>query len=266
MTDPRVVDVAPERLPGWLERFAGRHGDPVWRVADGRAQLRAPDGAGVVLASWPASGQPSQDADPGVDPRPDVESQPGPGQGRVPGDYSGGAAQAGLGDSPDAGSVPDAVPAELPGWLFPPERLGLILVRRGGYAVGLAEDAVLTRHRCGTRYVQSRTAAGGWSQQRFARRRGNQAAALVGTVTERAEEVVLGVGARPGGLVVGGDRALIRDVLAAPGLAVLAELPRRELYDLPDPRLAVLQRALARGRAIRLWIVDPGEGGEPDED
>ena len=32
-----------------------------------------------------------------------------------------------------------------------------------------------TAHKVGTRHVQSRTAAGGWSQQRYARRRANQA-------------------------------------------------------------------------------------------
>jgi hypothetical protein len=133
---------------------------------------------------------------------------------------------------------------------FGHDPLGLVLVRRGGYAVGLARGGGLTEHKCGTRYVQSRTAAGGWSQQRFARRRGNQADELVRAVAEHALRPL--PSGLPRGLVVGGDRALVREVLADPRLAHLATLPRRELYDLPDPRLDVLRDALRRGRAVRV--------------
>lgn len=134
------------------------------------------------------------------------------------------------------------------------EPLGLVLVRRGGYAVGVGEGGALSRHKVGTRYVQSRTAAGGWSQQRYARRRGNQAAELVEAAVRHAERVVLP--AAPRALVVGGDRSLVGQVLLAPKLLPLADLPRRELWDLPDPRLSVLEDALRRGRAVRVTISD----------
>ena len=98
---------------------------------------------------------------------------------------------------------------------FPHDPLALVLVRRGGYAVGLARGDELTEHKCGTRYVQSRTAAGGWSQQRFARRRGNQADELVRSVAEHALRIL--PRGEAAGLVVGGDRTLVRDVLATPG-------------------------------------------------
>ena len=144
---------------------------------------------------------------------------------------------------------------ELTGWAVPPTRLALILVRRGGYAVGLGQEAELIAHKVGTRYVQSRTAAGGWSQHRFARRRDNQADALVVSVIEHALRIVL---ASPSdALVVGGDKALVRDVLADPRLARAAGLPRRELFDLPDPKLVVLERALRRGRAVRITLTEP---------
>jgi len=39
-------------------------------------------------------------------------------------------------------------------------------------------------------------------------------------------------------------------------LAHLEVLPRRELYDLPDPRRDVLVDALRRGRAVRVTIED----------
>ena len=143
---------------------------------------------------------------------------------------------------------------------FPHDPLGLVLVRRGGYAVGLALEGRLTAHKCGTRYVQSRTAAGGWSQQRFARRRGNQADELVRGVAEHAVRI-LPVAAAAEGLVVGGDRALVRDVLADPRLAHLANLPRRELYDIPDPKLRVLQEAVRRGRAVWVDLDEPEAAG-----
>ena len=54
------------------------------------------------------------------------------------------------------------------------------------------------------------------------------------------------------GLVVGGDKALIVDVFDDPRLESLTPLPRRDLYDLPDPRLTVLQKALDRGRSVRV--------------
>ncbi len=135
---------------------------------------------------------------------------------------------------------------------FDHDPLALVLVRRGGYAVGLAHGASLDVHKVGSRYVQSRTAAGGWSQQRFARRRGNQADALVRAVADQAVRVLGSDHAA--GLVLGGDRSLAVAVLEDPRLARLAALPRRGIYDLPDPRLDVLRRALERGRAVRVVI------------
>ncbi len=135
---------------------------------------------------------------------------------------------------------------------FEHDPLALLLVRRGGYAVGVGSAGHLTAHKTGTRYVQSRTAAGGWSQQRFARRRSNQADELVGAVTEHSVRLLRGSGAR--GLVLGGDRTLAEAVLEDDRLAGLRDLPRRELYDLPDPRLVVLEKALERARAVQVSI------------
>ena len=126
----------------------------------------------------------------------------------------------------------------------------------------------LTAGKVGRRHVQSRTAAGGWSQQRFARRREGQAAVLVDAVTEHARRLLCASPADrglegegygiPQALVVGGDRTLWTAVLDAPALAPLATLPRRELPDLPDPDAAVLKRALWRGRAV--WVRGDGPG------
>lgn len=143
---------------------------------------------------------------------------------------------------------------------FDHDPTAIILVRRGGYAVGVASAGVLSRHKVGTRYVQSRTAAGGWSQQRFARRRANQADGLVNAAAEHAVRLLTGV--RPTGLVLGGDKALVASLLEDDRLAQVAGLPRREFYDLPDPRLDVLQRAADRGRAVRVTIQE--SPGGPD--
>jgi hypothetical protein len=169
----------------------------------------------------------------------------------LPGDVSGSADIRG----PRGPGEPQGLEA-LAGWATPPTAVALILVRRGGYAVGLGQGAELIAHKVGTRYVQSRTAAGGWSQHRFARRRDNQADALVASVIEHARRVVLVSPTQA--LVVGGDKSLVHDVLADPRLAGLARLPRRELFDLPDPRLIVLMQALRRGRAVRIALSEPG--------
>lgn len=167
--------------------------------------------------------------------------------------------------------VVEVAPARLDGWLerfaannpdgpqrvvevarFDHDPLAVLLVRRGGYAVAVATGASLTAHKVGTRYVQSRTAAGGWSQQRFARRRANQADGLVGAAAEHAVRLLSGI--RPAGLVLGGDKTLTAALLEDERLAGLRDLPRRQFHDLPDPRLDVLQKALDRARAVRITI------------
>jgi Actinobacteria/chloroflexi VLRF1 release factor len=139
----------------------------------------------------------------------------------------------------------------------------LVLVRRGGYAAGIARDGALLAHAVGTRYVQGRTAAGGWSQQRFARRRSGQAAALAGSAVDAVLKV-LGTAARPPDVLVpGGDRGLVAEVLSDPRLARVAALPRGPLLDVRDPRLAVLQETAQRARAVRIRVTDPASPPQP---
>lgn len=131
----------------------------------------------------------------------------------------------------------------------------LVLVRRGGYAVGVARGPELLVSKVGSRYVQSRTAAGGWSQQRFARRREGQAKELV----RAAAEAWTGLGSTPPPvvLVTGGDRALCDQVLAEPGLRHMATLGCARHLDLPDPRLTVLRDAAVRAQALLVTISEP---------
>ena len=140
------------------------------------------------------------------------------------------------------------------GETFDHHRIGLILIRRGGYAVGMDEGGDLTSHKCGTRYVQSRTKAGGWSQQRYSRRRGNQADGVVSTVADLALQHLPAHAVDA--LVLGGDRRLAEQVLTDPRLGHLVTLARRTLWDLPDPRFAVLAEAARRARAVRITLED----------
>jgi hypothetical protein len=135
-------------------------------------------------------------------------------------------------------------------------RLGLLLIRSGGWAVGLSDGPVLVASRVGRRYVQGRSAAGGWSQQRFARRREGQRTSLVSAAVAAADEVLVGGAggsARPlDAVVTGGDRLLLRQALADPRLRALAGLVTARVLDVPDPRLAVLEGAVARARSVEV--------------
>jgi Actinobacteria/chloroflexi VLRF1 release factor len=134
-----------------------------------------------------------------------------------------------------------------------PRRLGLLLIRRGGYAVGVAAGTELVSSKVGSRYVQSRTAAGGWSQQRFARRRENQARAAAGDTADVVDRLL--VPEKLDALVAGGDRRLVDDVLADPRLAPLRALRVERFLEVPDPKLTVLKTAVTAARAVRIRVI-----------
>ena len=135
-----------------------------------------------------------------------------------------------------------------------PRRLGLLLVRRGGYGVAVVSEGLALASKVGSTYVQSRTAAGGQSQQRFARRRSNQADALVDAVAGQALRVFSGEPFEY--LVPGGDRSLAELVLLHPDLKDYVPLPRLAYLDVPDPRAAVLKKAAADACAVRIQVAD----------
>jgi len=139
-----------------------------------------------------------------------------------------------------------------------PRRLGLLLVRRGGYGIAVASEGVILASKAGTKYVQSRTAAGGQSQQRFARRRSNQADALVQAVAGQARQVFVGQSFEY--VVPGGDRTLADLVLGDPLLKDYARLPRLAHLEVPDPKSAVLRKAAVDACAVRIQVADPAGG------
>jgi len=157
----------------------------------------------------------------------------------------------------DASGYDDA--PGLVAWVQRPHPYGLLLVRRGGWAVALAAGSQVGASRVGTKYVQGQTKAGGWSQQRFARRRAKQAEGLVGAAADAAREL-LAAGGRV--VVTGGDRLLLRDTLAAVERAGTRLPVAGRRLDVPDPRRRVLDDAARAACAVRIKVVDPA-GGPP---
>lgn len=140
-------------------------------------------------------------------------------------------------------------------------RVGVLLVRRGGYAAGVFLGADLIDSKVGSAYVQGTTKAGGWSQQRYARRRSNQAQAAFAEAADVAVRVLLqgrADAARSGldGLITGGDRAAVAAVLDDPRLGALKPLVTGPLLQVPDPRLRVLQATPDQFLAVRITL-DP---------
>jgi hypothetical protein len=135
-----------------------------------------------------------------------------------------------------------------------PRLLGLLLARKGAVAVGIALGDRLTASKVDTSYVQSRTAAGGWSQQRFARRRENQAKAAAGDAADLAARVLLPASGELAALVCGGDRRTVDTILTDRRLAPLAALRADRHLQVPDPRHAVLLDAAKAARAVEIHL------------
>lgn len=132
-----------------------------------------------------------------------------------------------------------------------PRRVGIILGRKGAHAVGIAAGTELAASKVDRTYVQGRTKAGGWSQQRYARRRGNQHALAVDETIERCLERLLPEVDTLDGLVCGGDAAFITQVLEDRRLAPLVALrTAHPVLPVPDPRQEVLREFIATMRAV----------------
>jgi Actinobacteria/chloroflexi VLRF1 release factor len=142
-------------------------------------------------------------------------------------------------------------PVAFAGAAVPPNRWGVLLVRKGGFAVALLEGERLVDSKVGQRHVQGRTKAGGQSQQRFARRRGNQARQAFGAAADHAARILVG---DPLPVVVGGDRAAAEEVLADPRLSSIEVVG--PWLAVPDPKRAVLHQAVADASAIQVEVIN----------
>lgn len=209
----RAVEVEPERLAGFLDRFAAGHGGAVsTTIAPQRVDVAAGDG-------WTAS---------------------------VPVPFGPLAAQPG----PRDGVAVD----ELLGHLMAPRTIGLLLVRLGGYSAGIARDGVVVTSSTGSRLVHGRTAAGGQSQQRFARRREGQARVALQAAADTAARVLLPRAAKLDAVVLGGDTTALRSLAADPRLTALLARAESRVLDIPEPRRAVLDEAARRARCVEIQL------------
>jgi hypothetical protein len=274
------LDVSAERLPGWIASFAVRHGlsgtetaqraDLAVAVADDHVSFTAQDGAvaqcyppfppaGGITALLEEVTPPARLDDPAVP-------------------------AAGLDD-------PAAIAEALAAHARKPRTVGVLLVRLGGYAAGVftGYPPALGPAKVGSRLVHGRSAAGGWSQHRFARRREKQAnealsaaadaAVLIfggaagagkGGVTvrstsqKRATDGGAAVSGRPApratrldAVVLGGDRRAVADLRDDPRLGPYFGLATERFLTVPDPKRAVLLEAAKQFTAVRIWLTEP---------
>lgn len=136
-------------------------------------------------------------------------------------------------------------------------RVGVLLVRLGGCACGVFDGPRLVASKVTTRPVHGRIAAGGQSQQRFARRREGQVRVALAAAADTAVRVLLPAVARLDAVAVGGERTAVDAVLADRRLAPLRPLVTGRLLDGPDPRQAVLEASYDQLRLVWIRVVDP---------
>jgi hypothetical protein len=139
----------------------------------------------------------------------------------------------------EAGALATAVAA--------PADWGVLLVRKGGFAVARLAGETVTGSKVGQRHVQGRTKAGGQSQQRFARRRDNQARQAYEAAAGHAVRLLAGTPV----LVTGGDHGAVEAVLADARLG--ARVVGRWL-PVPDPRRRVLEAAVEDALAVEFVV------------
>jgi hypothetical protein len=139
--------------------------------------------------------------------------------------------------------------------------LGMLLVRAGAYSIGTCANRTVQTSTTDRQYVQGRTAAGGQSQQRFARRRSNQRRAAYDAAADAAARMLAPTARTLRGLVLGGDRGALTAVLADPRLAALHKLPSRTMLDVPEPRRAVLDDVAERSLDVTITIYQPDQPG-----
>jgi hypothetical protein len=222
------VDVAPGRFPGWIASFAVRHGDPV--------TVLPPAGPAGAMVTFRGADGVAAECHP---PFPESFTRP---------------------DAADPSELAAAVAAHAAA----PRNVGVLLVRLGGYAAGVfaGYPPALVDSKTGSRLVQGRSAAGGWSQQRFARRREKQASEAIAAAAGTAVAVFGRWAGRGGALdavVLGGDKRTAAELRDDPRLAPYLALATARFITVPDPRRAVLEGAPAQFTAVRIKLSPPGE-------
>ena len=217
----RWVDVAPDRLARWTATFAERHAPITAEPSRLAVSFRGADGAAAEC-------------------HPPFPPLPTPDGGAWPDD------PAGLADLIAAHAAMDRT-------------VGVFLVRLGGFAAGVFTGSPprLVSSKVGSRLVHGRSAAGGTSQHRFARRRENQATAAIGAAADTAAKVLVPYAERLDAVVLGGDRKAITGATADPRLRPVMKHAADRFLTVPDPRLAVLRDTPRLFLAVRIHLTGP---------
>jgi Actinobacteria/chloroflexi VLRF1 release factor len=237
----RWVDVAPERFPGWVTSFARRHGADgddqslMMAVTGDTVIFTAPDGA---VAECHPPFPPLTD---NSKKRPTAET---------------------AGEAARPAEVAEAVAAHA----RRPRTVGVLLVRLGGYAAGVftGYPPALADAKTGSRLVHGRSAAGGWSQHRFARRREKQASEALQAAAGAAADVFGRRGARGGrpgetldAVVLGGDKRAMAELRQDPRLVPYLAIATDRFLTVPDPKRAVLEGTPRLFLAVRIRLTEP---------
>jgi hypothetical protein len=137
--------------------------------------------------------------------------------------------------------------------------VGVLLVRLGGYAAGVFRGSPprLVSSKVGSRLVHGRSAAGGQSQQRFARRREKQAHEALGAAADCAAAVLGPYARQLDAVVLGGDKRAIAELREDTRLSPYFAIAVDRFLTVPDPRLTVLQATARAFRAIRIRLTPP---------
>ena len=135
--------------------------------------------------------------------------------------------------------------------------VAVLLVRLGGHAAGVFSGRRLVDSKVGTRNVHGRHRAGGSSQRRFERRRGEQARVALEAAADVAARVLLPHLSDLDAVVLGGDRRALAEVLEDARLRPLQRLAQDRVLDVPDPRLAVLKATPDAFRATVIRLPSP---------
>ena len=217
----RWVEVAPDRLTRWVATFAERHGAVTAEPGRLAVTFRAADGAAAEC-------------------HPPFPPMPAPEGGTWPADPA------------DLAALIAAHAAE-------DRTVGVFLVRLGGFAAGVfvGSPPRLISSKVGTRLVHGRSAAGGQSQQRFARRRENQAASAISAAADTAVKVLAPYAERLDAVVLGGDRRAVTAARADPRLRPVMRHAVNRFLTVPDPKLAVLRDTPRLFLAVRIHLTGP---------
>lgn len=136
-------------------------------------------------------------------------------------------------------------------------RIGLLLVRLGAHSIGVVRGGTVELSRTDRHLVHGRSAAGGWSQQRFARRRQGQARDALRRAADDAADMLGSRVAELDAVVLGGDRRALDELRADRRLAEVFALAEPRVLDLGEPRRSVLDEAAARADALVVVVRDP---------